>query len=84
MCMCMCMTTKTISIMEDAYKLLILNKLHNESFSEIIRRTLDKRTDIMKFAGVLKEIDDKEIILMKKDISNLRLRSTKELLEKVR
>lgn len=75
------MGTKTISIMDDVYKLLLLNKLKNESFSEVIRRNLTKKRDIMEFAGAWKNISDKRIEEMKKDVRELRRRSTEELLK---
>jgi len=82
MCMCthMCMTTKTISIMEDAYKILLARKRKNESFSQLIRRELINKGDIMEFAGSLKKLSDKDISEIKNNIENLRKRSTKELL----
>ncbi len=79
---CMCMGTKTISIMEDAYTLLVRNRIGDESFSEVIRRIFGKRKSIMEFAGVWKNVADKEIEKMKKGIKELRKRSTKELMQK--
>ena len=55
------MTTKTITVMEDAYSLMLRNKLGNESFSEVIRRVFSQKRDIMEFAGAWKYIDEKEI-----------------------
>ncbi|HLD98002.1 MAG TPA: antitoxin VapB family protein [Candidatus Nanoarchaeia archaeon] len=74
------MTTKTISIMEDAYKILLARKRKNESFSQLIRRELINKGDIMEFAGSLKKLSDKDISEIKNNIENLRKRSTKELL----
>ena len=51
--MCTQMGTKTISIMDDVYKLLLRNKMRSESFSDVIRRNLKKKRDIMEFAGAL-------------------------------
>jgi predicted CopG family antitoxin len=46
------MTTKTITIMEDAYDLLARAKLPDESFSDTIRRTLNaKKGDLTPFFG---------------------------------
>ena len=76
------MTTKTISIMEDVHKLLILNKLKNESFSDVLRRLLsNNKNDIMKFAGAWNEVSDDSIEQMKENIERLRKDSTKELLK---
>jgi len=57
------MGTKTITITEDAYKKLKVEKLEGESFSEVINRITDKgRKDLMEFAGVWKDFDVEEII----------------------
>ena len=68
--------------MEDAYKLLVRNRLGNESFSEVIRRILNKKKSIVNFAGTWKDISDEEAEEMKKNIMELRKRSTKELVQK--
>ncbi|MBU0906768.1 MAG: antitoxin VapB family protein [Nanoarchaeota archaeon] len=73
------MATKTISIMQDAYNLLLRNKMRNESFSDAIRRILTKNDNILEFAGAWREIEDKEVKEMKKAIANLRKHSTQEL-----
>jgi predicted CopG family antitoxin len=70
------MSTKTISIMDDVYKLLVRNRVHNESFSEIIRRHLKKK-DVMDFAGALGDLDSTSA---KKEIKKLRSDATGELL----
>ena len=80
--MCICMGTKTISIMDDAYDLLVKNKSKNESFSDVIRK-LAKKGDIMKFAGAL-SITNSEAEEMKKSILNLRKKGSKELIKKVK
>jgi len=57
------MGTKTITITEDAYKKLKVEKMEGESFSEVINRITDKgRKDLMEFAGVWKDFDVEEII----------------------
>ena len=76
----MCMGTKTISIMDDAYRLLVRNRMGKESFSEVIRRTLTRKKNIMEFAGAWKNVSDKEAESMKRRILDLRKRSTKELM----
>ncbi|MBS3080613.1 antitoxin VapB family protein [Candidatus Pacearchaeota archaeon] len=75
------MATKTISIMDDVYKLLLINKGKNESFSDVIRRILIRKKDIMEFAGMWKNVSDKDIKEMKKIIGELRDSSTNQLLE---
>ena len=83
--MCMCMSTKTISIMDDAYMLLLRNKLRNESFSGVIRRHFkDKKGDIMKYAGVWKKFSDKDISYMKNAIEESGRRATMETLNKLK
>lgn len=71
------MGTKTISIMDDAYEILKKNKRKGESFSDVIRRTFPRK-NIMRFAGLWKNVDTEK---MKKDIQELRKRSTREMLE---
>ena len=76
------MATKNISIMDDVYKLLLVRKMASESFSDVIRRELSRKRNIMEFAGAWKNlISDKEAEEMKKDIKNLRKKTTKDLLK---
>ncbi len=75
------MGTKTISIMDDVYKLLLINKLRNESFSDAIRRILSNKRDIMEFAGAWKNISDKDIEEMKENVKKIRKKSTEDLLK---
>jgi len=49
------MATKTITIMEDAYKLLKQEKQGNESFSDVIRRNIKKKKSLWDFVGLLSE-----------------------------
>lgn len=74
------MATKTISIMGDVYKLLVLNKLKGESFSDVIRRVLVKKNEsILDLAGSMKSISNSDANKMKRNILTLREKSTKEL-----
>ena len=73
------MATKTISIMDDVYELLIRKKRRQESFSELIRRILTRKNDLMDFAGSW-NISEKDGQKMKEDINKLRKNSTKEML----
>ena len=73
------MTTKTITIMDDAYRLLLHHKLGKESFSDVIRRKFSQKRNIMQFAGAWKNVPDTDIEEMKRNILELRKRSTKEL-----
>ena len=76
------MSTKTITIMNDAYLALLRNKLKNESFSEAIRRILSKKSNIMEFAGSWSNLSDKEIEDMKKRIEENDITETKKVLTK--
>jgi len=53
----MFMATKTLTIMEDSYSLLLNNKLEGESFSEEIRRVFSekKKRSLKDFFGILSE-----------------------------
>jgi predicted CopG family antitoxin len=55
------MTTKTISIMEDAYRLLLARKRAEESFSDVIRRELSKKGRISESAGVWSDMTDEQL-----------------------
>jgi len=77
------MGTKTISIMDDVYKLLRARKKIEESFSDVIRRKFKSKENIMDFAGSLKNISEDEAEEIKRNILNLRKRSTKELIDSI-
>ncbi|MBI5065884.1 antitoxin VapB family protein [Candidatus Woesearchaeota archaeon] len=50
------MVTKTLTIMEDVYGLLLRNKREEESFSEELRRLLSvKKRDPMELFGLISE-----------------------------
>ena len=83
------MTTKTITIMEDAYDMLSGLKKENESFSEVIRKlTINRRGSkeaVLECAGLWNDLlSDEEAEDMKKIILKQRKSSTKKLLEKVK
>ena len=83
--MCICMGTKNISIMDDAYELLVRRKNKNESFSDVIRREIGgKKVDIMQFAGAWNSISDKDADDMKKTITFFRAKANKELMRKLK
>ena len=67
--------------MDDAYRLLRSRKKGNESFSEVIRRVFESKNDIMEFAGSLSNLNDEEADDIKKNIENIRKKSSKELME---
>lgn len=77
------MGTKTISIMDDVYGLLVRNKKPNESFSEELRRLVPKKGDIMECAGLWANINDKESEDTKKFIKKFRKDSTKSLFRRI-
>ena len=52
------MTSKSISITNEVYEMLKKFKLKNESFSQAIKRLLEKNADILELAGSWKEIPD--------------------------
>ena len=58
------MVTKTITITEDAYKLLAEQKYTNESFSQVIRRKFTGRTKktLKDFFGILSDEEGKRMI----------------------
>ena len=76
------MGTKTISIMEDVYEILVRNKKPNESFSEEIRRLVPKKGNIMECAGLWANMGDKEVEDMKKNIEDFGKKFTKSLLKR--
>lgn len=77
----MFMTTKTITIMEDAYELLKAEKQSNESFSEVIRRNIKKRKTIWDFVGIL---SDKEADELQEFVQKSRKTESKRMKELLR
>lgn len=69
------MSTKTISITEEAYERLKINKGKHESFSDVINKITNK-INILDFAGILKE-DEANLLI--KEISSLRSLSRKRI-----
>ncbi len=47
------MGTRTISIMDDVYGLLVRNKKYDGSFSEELRRLVPKKGNIIECAGYI-------------------------------
>ncbi|MBI2564562.1 hypothetical protein HYV79_01050 [Candidatus Woesearchaeota archaeon] len=72
------MTTKTLTIVENAYNLLLENKLKSESFSKEIIRVFSKKSsrNIKDLFGILthKEGDD-----MLKDLKKIRQENIKAI-----
>ena len=78
----MFMVTKTITVTKDAYERLKVLKRPEESFSEEIKRITSGGQDIMRFAGILSDLSDKDIEEMKQSIRELRKRSVNRLRER--
>ena len=76
------MVTKTITVTKDAYEQLKALKRPEESFSEEIKRITNGKQDIMRFAGILSDLSDKDIEEMKQSIRELRKRSVNRLRER--
>ena len=66
------MATKTITIREDVYRMLISLKRNNESFSKLFERLAKSRSNVNKLKALrgFVEIDDKELLL--KELSEKR------------
>ncbi len=77
------MGTKTISIMEDVYERLIALKRTDESFSDELRRLTETKGNVMEFAGIWKDMSDKDAEEMKNSIRNAKKGTRmKEILER--
>ena len=68
------MATKTITITEDAYNKLALDKRDNESFSEEIIRwaSVKKRPDLRQFAGMWSDISEEEYKNIQQSVEDFR------------
>jgi len=69
------MPTRTISITEEAYERLKMQKEKNESFTDVINRISGKRS-ILELAGIL---SDEEVNKMEDFIKKSRLASRKRM-----
>ncbi|HLC84986.1 MAG TPA: antitoxin VapB family protein [Candidatus Nanoarchaeia archaeon] len=76
------MVTKTLTITEDAYKLMTRSKRHDESFSEEITRVFTKRKPLSAFAGLWK-MSEEEANKMKDVIKNIRKHTSEDVLKKL-
>ena len=76
------MGTKTISIMDDVYGILVDNKLEEESFSEELRRILSKKKTkkLIDFFGILSE---EEGAGMLEDLERIKAENRKLLRKKL-
>ena len=66
------MATKTITIREDVYRMLVSLKRNNESFSKLFERLAKSRSNVNKLKALrgFVEIDNKELLL--KELSEKR------------
>ncbi|MBI2550307.1 antitoxin VapB family protein [Candidatus Woesearchaeota archaeon] len=73
------MVTKTLTITKDAYERLKMLKRPDESFSKVIKRITEDKQDIMRFAGILSDLSEKDFEEMKQSIRELRKRGVSRL-----
>jgi len=64
------MTSKNLAVKEEVYRKLLDAKNGDESFSEVIERLLEGKSNLMSFAGILSS--DKGFEGVKKDIEDVR------------
>jgi len=66
---------KTITISEEAYRLLLSEKREGESFSDVIIRLVkSSRKNIMDYAGIWGDMSDYEISRLLEDLKKMRNR----------
>lgn len=63
---------KTISLSDEAYKLLKRQKREKESFSEVVKRILAPKTKFSDFAGIWAAIPEEEIDEINRTIRQMR------------
>ena len=78
------MGTKTISIMDDVYKLLIRNKKEDESFSDELRSLLNKKGSILDCVGLWSDLSDEQVKEMEKAIKKSRDYTRKHIMERLK
>jgi len=67
------MPSRNLAVKEDVYKRLLEAKKGSESFSDVIDRLLQGKSDLMSFAGAL--AGDKEFEAVLKDMEEVRKRT---------
>ena len=70
------MATKTITIRENVYRMLVSLKRNNESFSKLFERLAKSRSNVNKLKELrgFVEIDDKEILLKEMSVKRKEIR----------
>jgi predicted CopG family antitoxin len=64
------MATKRLAVRAEVYRKLLESKRGGESFSDVIERLLEGKSDLMSFAGIL--AGDKEFAQVEKDMREVR------------
>ncbi|MDG6970553.1 MAG: antitoxin VapB family protein [Nitrososphaerota archaeon] len=64
------MTSKNLAIKEDVYDKLLEAKKGTESFSDVIQRLLEGKSELMSYAGIFSQ--DKEFDQVARDIEEAR------------
>ena len=64
------MTSKNLAIKEDVYDKLLEAKKGDESFSDVIQRLLEGKSELMSYAGIFSQ--DKEFDQVARDIEEAR------------
>ena len=67
------MPSRNLAVKEEVYRRLLEAKKGSESFSEVIDRLLQGRSDLMSFAGALAR--DREFDAVLKDVEEVRRRT---------
>ncbi|QXJ29102.1 antitoxin VapB family protein [Saccharolobus shibatae] len=68
-------TAKTITISEEAYRLLLKEKRNGESFSDVIVKLIKgNRRKVMKYAGIWSDMNDEETNKLFKDLEKIWVR----------
>ncbi len=67
------MTSKNLAIKEDVYDKLLEAKKGTESFSDVIQRLLEGKSELMSYAGIFSQ--DKEFEQVARDIEEARAKA---------